>query len=75
MITKSSSESTNASRKPATTPGQMSGIVTLQNAWNGVANRSCAAFSSERSRPCTRARTVIATNAIANPMWLNRIVS
>ena len=74
VITKSSRESTNASRNPATMPGRISGSVTRKNADQRVANRSWAAFSSDRSSPCTRARTVIATNAIENPMWEKKIV-
>ncbi len=74
MITKSSSESTKASRNPDRIAGAISGRVTLKNATTGLANRSCAASSSERSNPWNLARTMTATNGMLKPMCESRIV-
>src|SRR5262245_53355580 len=66
LMTKSSMDSAKASRNPARIAGNSSGSVTLKNAVTGLAPRSIAAASSDRSSPAARARTVTATNATLN---------
>ena len=44
----------------------MSGSVTFRNVIHALAPRSWAASSSDRSKPASRARTVMATNAMQN---------
>ena len=53
----------------------ISGSVTSRNVSQGVAPRSCAASSSERSNPISRERTVITTNERLNMMCAIRIVA
>src|SRR3954469_8884161 len=74
VTTKSSMDSANASRMPENTAGRMIGKVTFQNVVHGVAPRSAAASSIERSRVTTRARTMAATNEIENMMCAITIV-
>src|SRR5262245_4084655 len=66
LITKSSIDNAKARRKPARIPGNRSGSVTLMKAVTGVAPRSIAAASRDRSRPAALALTVTATNAMLN---------
>ena len=74
VITKSSIDSANASSAAETTPGMISGSVTRRNVCHGVAPRSCAASSSERSNPISRERTVTITNDRLNMMCAITIV-
>jgi len=60
-ITKSSSDSENASNQPAITDGAMIGSVTSRNASNGVQPKSKAASSSERSKLINREDTTTDT--------------
>ena len=75
VITKSSIESANASNAAETTPGMINGSVTSRKVSAGVAPRSCAASSSERSKPIRRERTVMTTNDRQNMMCAIRIVA
>ncbi len=74
LITKSSIDSANASSAAAATAGIISGSVTSRNVCHGVAPRSCAASSSERSKPISRERTVTITNDRVNMMCAITIV-
>jgi hypothetical protein len=66
VMTKSSNESVKARSAPAMTPGSISGSVTRRNVWIGLAPRSWAASSMERSMPERRARTTMVTNEMVN---------
>ena len=68
-ITKSSIERAKASRPAAITPGAISGSVTRRNVWSGVAPRSEAASSIERSKPINLDRTTTTTKLIENITW------
>ena len=52
----------------------ISGSVIRRKVCHGVAPRSCAASSSERSKPISRERTVTITNDRLNMMWAITIV-
>ncbi len=68
-ITRSSSDRVKASRNPATMPGRMSGRVTVTKARSGVAPRSIAASSSERSKVTRRDWTTTVTKHMVKVMW------
>ena len=74
VITKSSTDSANASSAAASTPGAISGSVTRMNVWKPLAPRSCAASSRLRSNPISRDRTVTTTKLMLNMMCAIRIV-
>src|SRR3569623_1001694 len=65
-ITKSSSDSVNASIQPAAIEGQISGSVTEAKARAGLQPRSIAASSRLRSSPFNRACTTTATKHIVS---------
>ena len=60
-ITKSSSDRLNDSNQPATSAGEIIGTVIAKKVLNGVAPRSCAASSTERSISRKRDDTTTAT--------------
>lgn len=59
VITTSSREMENANTAPDTTPGIMTGNVTLKNVWMGFAPKSIDASSIEQSKSNNLVRTVI----------------
>ena len=72
--TKSSSESVNASRKPAASAGQISGRVTRRKVAAGVAPRSSAASSSNLSNVDSRACTTTVTKHRPSVVWPTTMV-
>src|SRR3712207_5557533 len=66
VTTKSAMDSAKASIMPGNTAGRMNEKVTRRNVVHGVAPRSAAASSIERSRVSSRARTTTATNEMEN---------
>jgi uncharacterized protein YpmS len=74
VITKSSTDSENASRAAARIPGAISGSVTFVNVVHSLAPRSIAASSRWRSKPCRRAFTVTTTKEMLNITCAMKIV-
>src|SRR5205085_3553749 len=75
VITKSSTESANASSAAEMIPGAMSGSVTLPNVVHSFAPRSIAASSRWRSKPTSRAFTVTTTYEMLNITCAMKIVT
>src|SRR4029453_17230813 len=69
VTTKSSIDSANASIMPEATAGRMIGKVIRQNVVHGLAPRSAAASSMDRSRVSTRARPTTETKEDENRVW------
>ena len=67
--TTSSNEVTKAKSAPETTPGRISGMMTLKKVVVGVAPRLAAARISERSKPTSVAVTVMITNGMPRVAW------
>ena len=75
VIRNSSIDSVNTKSAAPTTPGRISGRVTCQNTRAGVAPRSPAARSRERSKPYRRADTMRIANGTVNTMCPSTTVS
>ena len=67
--TTSSNEVTKANRAPETTPGRISGSITLKKVVRGLAPIEAAARLSEWSKPERVAVTVMMTNGIPSVAW------
>ena len=68
-ITRSSSDRVKASIQPETTAGRMTGSVICKKVLTGVAPRSIAASSSERSKVTSRDCTTTATKHMVKVVW------
>ena len=68
-ITRSSSESENASIQPAAIAGRISGSVTVRKVLNGGQPRSIGASSRLRSKPISRDCTITVTKHIVSVVW------
>ena len=69
-----SSDRVKASIQPETTAGRITGRVTLKNVVTGVAPRSIAASSSERSKVTRRDWTTTATKHMEKVIWARIMV-
>src|SRR6185503_11503948 len=75
VMRNSSIDSVNTKRAAPITPGRMRGRVTCQKTRAGVAPRSPAARSSERSKPYRRVDTMRIANGTVNTTWPSTMVS
>src|SRR5665811_2502312 len=73
-ITRSSSESENASIQPAAMAGAISGKVIVKNVLSGGQPRSIAASSRLRSKKTSRACTITVTKHMVSVVWAIEIV-
>ena len=67
--TSSSNEVAKANSAPETTPGAISGRITLRKAVSGGAPRLAAARASDQSKPVSVEITVTTTKGVARIVW------